>query len=215
MRFDSNFWQAIDSRYHPELKAIAVERTIRSQEFLFQDKDPYYGFYVIRTGKFRLFNLNDAGDEATISVLGKDQTIALVPIFTGQSHNHAYCQAIEDNSFYFFDKNKFISLIKKRTDLLFSIAEMAVDFTLGFRDKYLSVILQRAEDRIIDFLRELGAETTYVKLPLAKKQLASLLDITPESLSRLLNKLKTDKILSETDGAYRINKYNFTFPSNT
>jgi CRP/FNR family transcriptional regulator len=205
MRFDSNFWDGIQKEFHPEILNICEKRSIKAQSFLFNDGETYLGFFIVIKGKFRLFNLSEKGDEATIAVQSATQVIALVPIFTKNKVNHAYCQAIENSDVYFLEKGRFIDLLMKHAELLYSVAEMVIHFTMGFREKYLSMKLKTPEDRLIDFMSELGAKVNFISLPISKKNIASLLDITPESLSRILLKLKNKKILDEANNTYKLN----------
>lgn len=204
MRFDSNFWDGIQEEFHPEILNISMKREIKANDYLFNDGETYQGFYIIIKGKFRLFNLSDKGDEATISVQTANQVIALVPIFTKNKTNHAYCHALEDSEVYFIEKARFIELLMKHAKLLYAVSEMVIHFTMGFREKYLSMKLKTPEDRLIDFMTELGAKKAFIELPISKKNIASLLDITPESLSRILLKLKNKKKLDEIDSRYKL-----------
>lgn len=67
-----------------------------------------------------------------------------------------------------------------------------------------SVILGNVSSRLADYLLSLPATpgprgAIYVTLPLAKKDIASLLSTTPESLSRQLRKLTDTGVISQQE----------------
>lgn len=183
------FWISLSKKYHTDLFEIAVEISKNKDEFLFLEGQPFRGFYVVNYGRFRIFNGNKSGNEATISIIEAGSVISAVPILAELPTYHADCQALEQSSITFFPKDKFISLMLKYPGMTLEFTKLVSIQFLKIREKYLSLILKNAEERFMDFLSKSNRHTNYAELTVSKKNIASLLDITPESLSRIIKKL--------------------------
>ena len=74
---------------------------------------------------------------------------------------------------------------------MFEFSRIVSNQFLNIREKYLSLILKNAEERFVDFLVKSNHQD-FAELTVSKKNIASLLDITPESLSRIIKKLEKE-----------------------
>ena len=71
-------------------------------------------------------------------------------------------------------------------------------------DQATSLSLKSVPDRLMDFLKKIGAEETWVQLPFKKKQLATILNTSPESVSRSLKSLVTQGKLALDRNRFRL-----------
>lgn len=72
------------------------------------------------------------------------------------------------------------------------------------KEKIENLTLKNAEGRIYAYLKSLGADKGPIELDIPKNQIAALLDLTPESLSRVCNQLIAKGLLETNGRTYRL-----------
>ena len=65
----ANFWNNLQPDTKSKLEEIAQIKKYEKGEIVFSETDPFKGFVVIRTGKFKIYNLNPNGKEAILRVV--------------------------------------------------------------------------------------------------------------------------------------------------
>ena len=190
--------------HHDKIKNVARVQKKSKDEFLFMEGDAFKGFFVIGSGKLRVFNMNQVGDEATVSILQENAIVSPAPFLAEKDTYHADCQVLENAEVLFFPKEEFKKLLLDHSDLLMEFSKLVTNAVLNIRSKYLSVALKSAEQRFLEFLVQLGCENEYCELPISKKHIAALLDITPESLSRIIKKQLAKGIIGASGNQFKI-----------
>ena len=67
----SNFWSQIPDIIKSELEKIAQIKKFQKGEIVFSENDLFKGFVVIKSGKFKIYNLNPNGKEAILRVMNE------------------------------------------------------------------------------------------------------------------------------------------------
>ena len=147
---------------------------------------------VLHTGRLKIFLLSADGSEQLIRVLGPGDFTGETSVFTGQRSDD-YATAMEDCQLCVFRHDDLEALITTHPEIGLRLLAR-VSARLSEAEHRLNSLTSRdVESRLAEYL--LGLPTTWrggvavVTLPLAKKDVASLLDTTPESLSRALKSL--------------------------
>ena len=199
-----NFWDAFSVEYHQGLEKLSTMMTVQPGESLFIEGDTFTGFYVVKSGRLRIFNINDSGEQATISIAEPGSAISAVPVLMTISNYHANCEALTVSEVFFFPLQPFLSHLMSSSKFTLEFARMGVSHTLVIRDKYLSLALNTAKQRFLGFLEQNGAGKQFIKLPASKKVIASLLDISAETLSRLIRQLESENLIAVDSDRFRI-----------
>ena len=79
----SNFWSQIPDIIKSELEKIAQIKKFQKGEIVFSENDLFKGFVVIKSGKFKIYNLNPNGKEAILRVMNEGEMAAGPLIFSG------------------------------------------------------------------------------------------------------------------------------------
>ena len=180
-----------------ELATIVVDREFRRGQTIFLEGEEGNGFYVVNTGKVKIFKLSPDGKEQIIHIFGSGEPFAEVPVFAGQRFP-ANAEALEDSRLFFFPRAAFLELIRQHPSLalnmlavlsrrLRQLAGLVEDLSLKEVPARLAAYLLYQSDR--------GAGTPEFELEIAKGQLASLLGTIPETLSRILAKLVKEGLI--------------------
>lgn len=147
---------------------------------------------VLHTGRLKIYRLSPDGSEHLIRVLGPGDFTGETSVFTGQRPDD-YATALEDCQLCVFGHDDLEALITTHPAIGLRLLA-AVSARLSEAEHRLNSLTSRdVESRLAEYLLELRSSwrggVATVSLPLAKKDVASLLDTTPESLSRALKSL--------------------------
>lgn len=158
---------------------------------------------VVHKGRLRISRLAADGSEQVTRILGPGDFTGETSLLTGRGPvDHA--SALDDCGLCVFDHRDVAGLVREHPEvglrMLAALAERLAD-----TERRLSALTTRGvESRLGAYLLSLpqvghGAAVR-VTLPLAKKDVASLLDTTPESLSRALRSLADRGLISSGPG---------------
>ena len=183
-----------------ELAMIVVDQVFRRGQTIFLEGEEGAGFYVVNTGKVKIFKLSPDGKEQILHIFGPGEPFAEVPVFAGQRFP-ANAEALEESRLFFFPLVGFLELIRRHPSLalnmlavlskrLRQLAALVEDLSLKEVPARLAAYLLYQSDR--------GAGTPEFELEIAKGQLASLLGTIPETLSRILAKLAKEGLIQSS-----------------
>ncbi|MCX5854795.1 MAG: cyclic nucleotide-binding domain-containing protein, partial [Deltaproteobacteria bacterium] len=110
--YDIPLFEGLPKGQHEALARIAVNRSYKKGQIIFSEGDDGIGFYVIISGRIKIFKLSPDGKEQILHIFGPTETFGEVPVFTGHGYP-AYAEAYTQSSLLFFPKNEFVELIKK------------------------------------------------------------------------------------------------------
>ncbi|MCB1193657.1 MAG: Crp/Fnr family transcriptional regulator [Leptospiraceae bacterium] len=197
-------WRTLENEYKTELQQLRMEKKFSKGEILFSMGDRYEGFYVVKTGLFKVYILDTEGREAILHIFQKDDIIAAPPVFGEESSYPGFAETISAGIVHFFPVGEFKRFLLQNAKASFIFACLAIKHVNFFRNKIFSLSFLSVKDRIILFLKEINATKSYVSLPIPKQQLALLLGTTPESVSRAFTQLLKENVIKEKHGMYRI-----------
>ncbi len=173
------------------IAAISVEKNFGKKQLVFSEGDPAAGFYIIRSGKIKIFKLSAEGKEQILHIFSKGEPVGEVPVFTG-GRFPAFAEALIPTQTLFFSQTRFRNLIQDNPAialrLLGILARRLQHFTVMIDDISLKEVPARLA-RYLLHLSKLQNDTSEVRLDVSKTQLASLLGTIPETLSRTLARL--------------------------
>jgi len=168
-------------------------RNYSKGQVIFQQGEPADHFYVILNGWVKLYRLHSSGDETILHIFKSGDSFAETAMFSGFRYP-ATAEAVEDTRMLSINCNHFKKLLGEYPEMAMSmLASTSVHL------KHLVIEIEQVKgrsslQRLSFFLLELcptDSKIATIELPYEKALVASQLGIQPESLSRLLNKLRT------------------------
>ncbi len=197
-------WITLENEYKTELQQLKLEKKYAKGELLFRMGERYQGFFLVKSGLFKVYILDTEGREAILHIFQKNDLIAAPPIFEEEPNYPGFAEAISNGMIHFFPVVEFKKFLLQNAKASFLFASLAIKHVNFFRNKIFSLSFLSVKDRIILFLKEIGATNNPVSLPIPKQQLALLLGTTPESVSRAFTQLLRDGIIKEEYSMYRV-----------
>ena len=184
-----------------DLASIAVEKTFKRGQTVFSEGDSGIGFYVVSTGRIKIFKVSAEGKEQILHIFGPGEPFGEVPVFEGRRFP-AHAVALEDSNFLFFPRAAFTDLIKKNPSLALNmlavLSRRLRRFTVLVDNLSLKEVPGRLAAHLL-YLSEAKGAVEEVTLDLPKGQLAGFLGTIPETFSRILTRLAKQGLI-RTDG---------------
>lgn len=189
---------------------LALARRFGKREAVFREGDRADGFFVVASGKVKVFKLSREGKEQVLHVLEAGQTFAEAVIFEGGGYP-AHAEALTDAELLFLPKRPFVALLERHPAVAIRMLASLSRWLKRMTDLAESLSLKDVETRLVFYLSEElkargipakdGAE---LELPVGKNVLASRLGTAPETFSRTLKKLQDDGLIAVRGKRIRI-----------
>jgi len=184
-----------------KIRAIASLKRVGKKEVLFSEGEEAKGFYVILSGKVKLYKISPEGKEQILHVVSAPDAFAEAALFL-EGDYPAFAEALSDGQLLFFPKRDFIQLIGKNPQLSINMIISLSHFLRKFASLIEELSLKEVSSRIAKYLIDLSLKLSKegkipkeVELDLSKTQLASKLGTISETLSRTLAKMKAKGII--------------------
>jgi CRP/FNR family transcriptional regulator len=178
-----------------QLKALAricLLRTYRKGQMIFADGDEGIGFYIVQSGRVRIFKLSpESGKEQIFHIFGPGESFGEAAVFAGQGFP-AFAEAQTTSVLLFFPRREFVALIRQDPSLALNmlavLSRRLQKFTRLVEDLSLKDMPARLAAHLL-YLRGKRPDTDEITLDIPKGQMAALLGTIPETLSRILARM--------------------------
>lgn len=189
------------------LKAIVANTRkfqVAKGEMLFQKGDEAKGFYFVLKGQIKLAFPSMQGNEKVVALIGPGQSFGEAAMFLHQPFP-VRAESLTNTEFLLFSSQLIFSLLER--DPMFA-RKLLAGLSMRLHQLVMDVELysQRSSvQRLIGYFLQLSPEmddspdAITIDLPSAKQVIASRLNLTPETLSRILHEL-TEQRLIEMNG---------------
>ena len=176
-------------------------KEISSGEMIFYEKDPAVAFFVVSTGKVKIYKSSQEGKEQILMIAGAGDSFAEAALF-GEGIYPASAQALEKSEIIIFRRDKFLALVEKNPSIALSLiarmAELLHKLNRLVEELSLTDITTRLAHYLIDAIE--SDTQTIITLTEKKAVLAAQLGTIPETLSRSFAKLTKEGII-KVEGA--------------
>lgn len=180
-----------------EISATAHTRRFKKGERLYQPLDESDSLYIVHKGFVRIYRLTESGKEQLVRFLGPGDFTGEMALFRSSLHD-SFAEATRDTAVCVITKDDLQPLLATYPAISLKIlAEFSNRLEQSERQTTL-VATEKVENRLAMFLVELLEEGSNVAtLPMTKKDLASFLGTTPETISRKLGSLEDRGLIKQ------------------
>lgn len=194
-------FEGLEQQQLNQLAAIVEKKRYRRGESIFIEGADATGFYILTSGKVKIYKTAPEGKEQILHIFGPGEPFGEVPVFTGRSYP-ANAEAIADSITLFFPRGAFINLVKQDPSLalnMLSVLSMRLKrFTALIEDLSLKEVPGRLAAYIL-YLSQQHQNADDLTLDISKTQLAGILGTIPETLSRILSRMAGEGIIESDD----------------
>jgi CRP-like cAMP-binding protein len=185
---------------------IVVEKHFNRGETIFFEGDEGTGFYMVESGKVKIYKMSLSGKEQILHIFGPGEPFGEVPVFHGQPFP-ATAEALMKTSLLFFPRDKFVRLVHEMPSIALNMLAVLSMRLRRFASQIENLSLKEVPARLADYLLYLSEEkgnADTIELEISKGQLASLLGTIPETLSRIFAKMSEEGLIAVEGRTIRI-----------
>ena len=174
---------------------VSVQRPRRG-EILFLENDEATGFFVLLSGRVRIYKSSPEGKEYTLHLIKPGEMFAEAAIFRGGTFP-ANGAAESDSVVAFFPKDRFIRLLNDcpsiSLKMIGSLSAYVREFNRQIEDLSLKEVSARLAAHLLRASQKAGGPK--FELETSKSELARSLGTISETLSRNLRKMRDQEIV--------------------
>jgi CRP-like cAMP-binding protein len=164
-----------------ELEPRLIERKIKRRQFILQQGDLCKHYTFVVDGCFRMYKVDDKGNEHNLQFAIEGGWIADIGSFHSEKPSELYIEAMEQSTILQIAKDDLLYLYTEYSvfDRFFRV--LVENAFVNLQKRVLQNISATAEERYLDFLKN------YPKLfnRISNVQIASFIGVTPEFLSKI------------------------------
>jgi len=201
---DTDLFRELNPDALRQVEALGTMRDLARNETLFLEGTEGTAFFLVLEGTIKIFKTSFDGKEFIMKLIGPGEIFAEVILFENETYPVS-ATAVAASKVFAIPKAPFLSMLDHRdfrNDFIATL--MKKQRYLAQRILYLSAY--DVEERFFRFLAERYGKEEIYHITLSKKEIASAIGTIPETLSRLLARLKSREILEWDDTTISLRK---------
>ena len=163
----------------------------KAGQSIFSEGEPTRAFYSVRRGAVKVYRLSPDGREQVLHHLGEGHTFAEAAVLSMPCYP-AHAVAVTAAELIEIGAARFLELFRGDPRLSAAMVSSLAMWLISLTERVQELSVASATARLAHYLLRLPSrvesKVVVLELPLAKKELAAHLAITPETLSRLLRR---------------------------
>lgn len=191
----------LDNQSQQIIASRAHTRTLKRNEYLYQAGDQDDSLYIIHQGQVRITHLSESGREQLIRLLNPGDFTGEWTIFSEGDYHEHFAQATRNTTICVINRENFQGLLNEYPKISMEILKTMSSRLQESQKQTASVAIEQVANRIIYYLEDLanveGKNEVTVQLPMSRKDLASYLGTTPETISRKFKELEDQELLNQ------------------
>lgn len=179
-----------------ELQKEVVKLELDKGAMLFRKGDMAEATYIVVFGLVKLCLPSSQGNDKVLELIRGGQSLGEAMMFLDEPYPF-YAEALENTLLLKIPRQALLQLLD-RSPLISRQMLAGLSYRLlGFIRNVERYSLQNATQRVIDYLLQLSASqhSNDIRLELKKHLVASLLNLSPETLSRVLHQLMAEQLI--------------------
>ena len=190
-------------------EVLQLSKTVHAApgELLFNSGEPCRCLFVVLSGMIKLYKVIDDGHEKIIEVVEPGQSFAEAALFSGSGYpvsakplTEAVVLAIEGYAF-----TRFLQQHPRLTWMMLATLSQRLHHLVG---QVENLTLRNAEQRIATYLLDNSdiesPECLVHHIPPRRSDLASLMGVTPETLCRIMTRMRKKGLIQADSGGIRV-----------
>jgi CRP-like cAMP-binding protein len=198
----ARFFEGISRSSKEALAKFCVPMERPKQKTLFHEGDSGEAMFLLARGRISLHKLSPEGSETVIKVLKPGEVFAEVILFEKKFYP-VTAVSLTDILVFRLSRRDILDLLRQE-DFRNDFIAMLLRKQRYLANKIQQMTSQDVAQRLRAFLIEQYGEQKQIQAEINKKQLAAAISVTPETLSRLLQDLKQQNLLTWNQGTISI-----------
>lgn len=203
----SQLFSELEDRSLNEIASASSIKTYDVGESFFMDGDPVHSFFIVGSGRVKVFKLSPDGKEQILMIADPGESFAEAAMFAGGRYP-ASATALEKSEVVVVNRDRFFGVLQRDHNLAINmiarLSELLRKLTRLIEGLSLTDVTTRLAKYLLDLAPDTEANEITVTLSEKKTILASELGTIPETLSRSLARLSREKVIAVEGATIRI-----------
>ena len=169
-----------------EIAKVITNMEFKKDEIIYLSGDKAEKLYIINEGRVKISRLSEAGKEQIIRILGPGDFMGELFLFSNSIHNNN-AQALERTVVCMIDGSKIKKIIEEHPCISIKILEELSKRLEKAENLIEQLGIKDVEQRIAETLLSMVESSSEVILSMSKKDFASHIGMSQETLSRKLS----------------------------
>jgi CRP-like cAMP-binding protein len=182
----------LDKEQMLEISAVIQSIQYKKGEFVYCAGDQSDSLYIVREGKIRTYRLSETGKEQLVRILHPGDFTGVMALFNESTYEE-YADTMEETHVCTIKRSDFQKLLEKYPVISLKLLAEISNRLEQAEKKITRFATERVEKRIALFFDECiddKSQNQEFVLPMSKKDLASYLGTTPETISRKIHEFE-------------------------
>ncbi len=173
-------------------------RSVRPGQSLFTEGEPARAFYALVEGEVHLFRFSPQGEEKVFQIAGPGDLLAEAAMFLAPPAYPMGARVVRDARLFAISREALLALCEDHPPVMLSLLSALSKRLYQAMNRIDHLTLNNAGQRLAAYLLELRRQQrgNWIDVPVNLAMLAAQLGMTPETLSRLLQKFRQDGLIS-------------------
>jgi len=201
-----SIFQGLTKTDKETIATLVTHHHYKNGEYLFSAGDESDSLIIVAHGQAKVFQMAANGKEQMLRILQTGDFDGEVALFENSSHN-SYAQALMDTAVCQINRNDFQKLMQQTPELAVNMVNALGRRVGQLEQQTTEVTPASVESRLANYLLETsaGLDEAVFTLPLKKKDIATYLGTTPETISRKLTSLEKQGMIEKvTNNKFKI-----------
>lgn len=193
------------------LARVALLRSWKKGETLFEEGDPSDNFLVVTSGRVKVFKVTPDGRHLILEIFGPGDPVGAVAVYEERPYP-ATGIALEDAEAMAIPRRDFFALLDAHPTLvrglLLAMTRRLVELTLRLAELTGGRVESRIARLFLKLAENLGAPApeggTFIPLPLSRQELADLIGTTIETCIRTMSRWGKEGIVETRSDGFTI-----------
>ncbi len=199
-------FQGLSDNDLKSLSAIVALKNCTRDETVFEEGEDARGFYFVVSGRVKIFKLSPGGKEQILHIFGRGEPFGEVALFSGRKFP-ASAQTLEKSRIGYLQLDAFKKLVSIHPAIALNMIGVLSKRLRTFTELIEQLSLREVPERLASYLlylHSLGRGSSEIKLDVTKQQLASFVGTIPETVSRVIKKMNSSRLIVSSSSVIKI-----------
>jgi len=191
-----SFFSGLNNTELNKVLAIAGVKKYAAGQMVFAKEDLGNNFFVVKSGRIKIFTTVGAGKKKTFAFLQKGNFFGEMSLLGGRTRS-ASAQAVDDSELFVIPKKSFTRLILENPDFTLKLLHTLVERLHKCNNEIESMLFHNILGRLASAILELSKDkhAKPVKMAIDQNELAQYLGTTRVPVCRAINTLKRSGVI--------------------
>ena len=189
-------FSGISADHIASIKNLFNYQECKKNETIFKEGQSSSNMFFVIHGQFKIYKTSPKGKEQILHIMKSGDMLAEAAMFEGKNYP-ANCAAIEPGALLSIGRDDFIKLIKTEPQIALNLLAIQAKRLKVLTKQIENLSLHETSQKLENYLLENSVGGIFT-MTISMSELANLLGVTRENLSRTFSQLVKDRVIEET-----------------